>query len=131
MTAARWRGAKVTYENWQYVVYRAYDADGRLIYIGSTRDVVSRFAQHEMQSWWHELVADVTTVEYPTREAVRAAEIVAIQEEQPAFNTAHTTNGAVLTEADVQVARRARREGRTHHFTLGVLDAISLAKEAS
>lgn len=103
-TSPWWRGAKATYAKYDYVVYRVFDATGRLIYIGSTRDIVSRFAQHERLSWWHSLIADVTTSPYPSEEAVRVAEELAIQEEQPAFNVRGTTNGPVLTPEDVEVA---------------------------
>jgi predicted GIY-YIG superfamily endonuclease len=120
-----WVGQKANYTRWNPVVYRVYDTTGRLIYIGSTRDIVSRFAQHERLSWWHELVADVQTVAYPTQDAAAAAEQVAIQEEQPAFNVAHTTEGPVLTEADAQVARRWAEEPGHFLTVLALIDRLN------
>ena len=127
---AWWSGAKANYTKWRPVVYRVFDANGRLIYIGSTRDLVSRFAQHERLSWWHELIADVTAVAYPEMDAARAAEEVAIQEEQPAFNVRHTTDGPVLTPADAEVAWRWRQAGG-YFQSLALIDRLNEFRAAT
>lgn len=69
------------------VLYRCYDAAGRLIYVGSTASYPRRLGEHLRQSWWYGLVCRMKTESHPTLEAARAAESVAIQEEQPTFNT--------------------------------------------
>lgn len=70
-----------------FVLYRCYDADDRLIYVGSTSSYRRRIGEHLAQSWWYSLVCRLRSEQFPTLEAARAAEKVAIQEEQPAFNT--------------------------------------------
>jgi hypothetical protein len=73
------------------IVYRCYDADGRLIYIGCTIDPAGRFHQHEIDTWWwSELLAKVRISLYPTRLAALAAEKQAIKAEDPAFNVNYT-----------------------------------------
>lgn len=67
-------------------LYRVYDASGRLIYIGASHNLPVRFRGHELNTWWYGLIAKVRIEVHPTREAALAAEAVAIQEEQPAFN---------------------------------------------
>jgi hypothetical protein len=102
-------------------VYRVYDEAGRLIYIGASRAVEARFQVHEQQSWWHNLIGRIETVDYPTMQAAFAAEMVAIQEEQPAFNARHTTSGPVLTEDDVDVACRWLQQDPDRGFSVGAM----------
>lgn len=118
----------------QPAVYRVYDKDGRLIYIGASVDVQSRLVTHERYSWWHGLIAEVTTTDYPTADAALAAELVAIQEEQPAFNVRHTTNGPVLTDADAEYALAWRREPYHYFNSMALINRVyeyRLARDAS
>jgi hypothetical protein len=105
-------------------VYRVFDATGRLIYIGASRAVAGRFEVHERLSWWYGLIDRIDTVDYPTMEAAFAAEIVAIQEEQPAFNARHTTNGPVLTEADVEHAVAWQKQYPERGFPGALIDVL-------
>ena len=73
-----------------FVLYRCYDKAGRLIYVGSTSSYRRRLSEHLRHSWWYSLTDRLATRQYPSLEAARAAEEVAIQEEQPVFNTACT-----------------------------------------
>lgn len=78
--------------NWPHFVYRCYDADGDLIYIGCTANVTKRIASHrrgdKAASRWLAVFMDRYEVEgpYPDRDAGRQAECEAIQAEQPLFN---------------------------------------------
>jgi hypothetical protein len=67
-------------------MYRVYDAEDRLIYVGATHHLPCRMGQHQNASWWHCLAARIQWDFHPTKDAAFAAETVAIQEEQPAFN---------------------------------------------
>jgi hypothetical protein len=68
------------------VVYRAFDADGALLYIGSTGDLGARLYGHRCSSaWWPKHTA-LTFDEYPTLNAARAAEAEAIATEYPEHN---------------------------------------------
>lgn len=74
-------------------VYRYTDKAGRLLYIGSTKNIVRRDAEHRSGgtgAFWYPAVAKVRVKVFSTMEAARAAEIVAIQEEEPAFNNKAT-----------------------------------------
>lgn len=83
MTAARyWKGRSV--------LYRFYDADGRLLYVGCTVDLARRTSEHRQMSWWFQMVTKTRLQVFVAEEAARAAEAVAIQEEQPAFNKVGT-----------------------------------------
>lgn len=66
-------------------VYRVYDAHG-LIYIGASRDVFARMAQHRPSSWWAPTVVKVRAQVYPDFAAARRAEHAAIMAEHPRWN---------------------------------------------
>lgn len=70
-------------------VYRCFDADGRLLYIGSARCRVGRFQNHSQTSpWWPEVVRTELT-DQPDIETARAAEVLAIKAERPLRNKQH------------------------------------------
>lgn len=78
-----------------HYVYRCYDADGRLLYIGCARDVVARMDVHR-SSWTNPASAALnmrmtrhTSERYPTKSAARQAEREAIYNEAPLFNHHH------------------------------------------
>jgi predicted GIY-YIG superfamily endonuclease len=69
-------------------LYRIYDAEGGLLYVGVTNQCVKRFDQHgQERTWWRD-VASITVEHVPDRGAVAAAELKAIQEENPRHNIA-------------------------------------------
>lgn len=71
-------------------VYRFWDANNRLLYVGITHRGWRRFDEHaSAKAWWH-LVDRVTVDHHPSRESARAAELAAIQGEHPQFNVADT-----------------------------------------
>jgi excinuclease UvrABC nuclease subunit len=78
-----------TYWRGRPAVYRCWDADGRLIYIGASRSVPQRLAQHLIESWWHGIIARIEVRLFPTIEAAFAVEKAAIKELRPAFNVKH------------------------------------------
>lgn len=69
------------------VVYRAYDQRGTLLYVGFSRRVAARAAQHRKESlaWWS-CCASWTVTTYASEAAARAAEKRAIRELEPVFN---------------------------------------------
>jgi hypothetical protein len=75
------------------VLYRHYDADGGVLYVGITFDPSSRRRQHASDKPWWPLVARTTYEWHPTRLAALGAERAAIATERPTFNVIH--NGAV------------------------------------
>jgi Bacterial regulatory proteins, gntR family len=69
-------------------VYRLYDADGTLLYIGITRNIALRFAHHEIyKPWWPQVVRKTMTWYGSRAEAIRA-ESAAIVSEGPLYNIA-------------------------------------------
>ena len=71
-------------------VYRLYDADVRLLYVGMAYSPVARWAAHARDKEWWCLVAHKTVEWYDDRPKAAAAEIAAIQAENPPWNTVHS-----------------------------------------
>ncbi len=68
-------------------LYRAYDAQGQLLYVGISYDALSRLSQHATAGWSH-YAASITLQRHPNRESAAAAELAAIRTEDPVFNMA-------------------------------------------
>ena len=81
-----------------HALYRFFNADRQLLYVGLTVDPGSRWTSHcKEKPWWHEV--DTVKVEtFPTRDLVIKAEREAIETEYPLYNIAHA-NTAQLDEA--------------------------------
>lgn len=72
-----------------HALYRFYDVEGRLLYIGLTADLPTRLNNHrDDKPWWCE-VTRVAVEHYPDRAAVIAAERRAIIAEGPRYNVVH------------------------------------------
>ncbi|MFF5422428.1 GIY-YIG nuclease family protein [Streptomyces misionensis] len=79
-------------------VYRLYDADGALLYVGSAYDPEVRCKAHRNKPWWPQ-VERRTEEWHPTRLNAYHAEMAAISTEAPAHN-------AMGTEAYREECRR-------------------------
>jgi excinuclease UvrABC nuclease subunit len=66
-------------------LYRHFDGQGTLLYVGISASAVRRLTDHKTQSAWFSLIA-VKVEHFPTRTAARKAEITAITKERPLYN---------------------------------------------
>lgn len=71
-------------------LYRHYDRNGRLLYVGVSLSTVARLAGHRECSHWFDQITNVTIERFATREIALIAEQIAIWLEKPAFNIAHS-----------------------------------------
>lgn len=83
-------------------LYRLYDADGCLLYIGITQDPARRFTDHASKPWWP-AVAQREVTWHSTHSAARAAEVESIKIEMPKHNVSDTA--AELPSVPAQRAR--------------------------
>lgn len=70
-------------------LYRFFDADGKLLYVGISNNWTQRLKQHYKDSPFFEQARHITLTHYKTREAVEAAEKLAIETEGPVYNKAY------------------------------------------
>lgn len=71
-----------------HYVYRCYDADDRLLYVGCSYNPPSRFRQHRSTEWYGD-VARTRLVVFPDRRKALDMERLAIETEGPIHNRQH------------------------------------------
>lgn len=70
-------------------LYRLYDTDGALLYVGITHNLEERWGDHRYwKAWWH-LVHRKEVEWFPDRPSALAAERAAVQAEGPRFDKTH------------------------------------------
>lgn len=70
------------------VLYRYFDSDNRLLYVGITKNQSRRFSQHNHKAQWIDLIHTATFQHFKTREEAFFAEAQAIKNEKPLYNIA-------------------------------------------
>lgn len=78
-------------EDQQCELYRHFDSNGELLYVGISLSSVARLAQHRRSSVWFDRIKRVEIEAFPTREAAIMAESRAIETEKPKFNVMRGT----------------------------------------
>lgn len=71
-----------------HFLYRFWNADGQLLYVGETNDPMRRWREHSQTKPWFSEVVTFTRESFPDREAARKAELAAIRTERPQYNIA-------------------------------------------
>lgn len=75
--------------NTLHTLYRFYNAEGHLLYVGITSNPPARFSQHRQQKQWWSDVATIQLEQFADRDQLAAAEIKAIRQEKPLHNITH------------------------------------------
>lgn len=105
-------------------VYRLWDADGQLLYVGCSHDPRARYVEHErLQPWWP-AVDRYEEIWCDTRKEAEAAERIAIGAEQPAYNSTdadgrYQVPRARVSEKEAAEARRVVRARLEADLRLG------------
>lgn len=69
-------------------LYRHFDENGTLLYVGVSLSAMHRLGQHKEHSHWYERIKNVTIEKFETRESALHAETMAIVHEKPEYNIA-------------------------------------------
>lgn len=92
------------------VVYRLFNQDGSVIYIGSTGNLKQRLSAHRRdKSWWPE-VDRVETEAHPDRDSAYAAEDAAILAEKPRHNARSRVGSTTGTNINFRIHPMGRKE---------------------
>lgn len=75
-----------------HVLYRFFDAQGNLLYVGITNDPEQRFRGHQGDKSWYHHVATAKMEHFETRAELMAAEIAAIEGEKPKYNKTYAVS---------------------------------------
>ena len=90
-------------------LYRHFDADRKLLYVGISLSTFARLSQHKDHSPWFEKVATVSIEHFETREGAMAAERKAIKTESPQFNIAMKKTLAEIQKEEKEFFAESRR----------------------
>ena len=69
-------------------LYRSFDRDGRLLYVGISVSPATRLGSHVLTAPWWPLARTITIEPFLSRESAGDAETKAIREEHPIHNVA-------------------------------------------
>ncbi len=83
----------------QTELYRHYDSDGDLLYVGVSLSTVQRLMHHRGVSKWFDQIARIDIERFATRGEALDAERRAIRDESPIYNRAHR---APKSEAQIE-----------------------------
>lgn len=72
-------------------LYRHFDKDGKLLYVGVSLSTMKRLSQHKKASHWFNEITSVTIQKYKSRQEALDAERSAIVEENPIHNLKRPT----------------------------------------
>lgn len=114
------------------ILYRFFDADGVLLYIGKTVNPSARFKEHcSVKSWWQE-VSHIRLEHQQSLGELNEAERIAIQTEHPKYN--RINNSAAISAAKIVSLNSAGknladvRAARDEAFKKAKLEAITASE---
>lgn len=105
-------------------LYRHFNKEGELLYVGISSSALRRLAEHEEASHWFTQISSVTIEHYPDRKAAMEAEKAAIRAENPRHNVQrhviHISKRAMEKELNRTLADESRTNllKRTVNFKL-------------
>lgn len=85
-------------------LYRPYDADGVLLYVGITDRLAQRRSMHRRNSSWSAFAVRTDLEWFADRQNAEAAEVAAIQAEVPLFNERHASPEAKIRLVEYLIA---------------------------
>lgn len=89
----RQRSLNLVNESHSHTLYRMFNADEKLLYIGLTKNPSDRFTQHSRDKHWWSDVSVIRVEHFATRRDLMNAEAKAIKYEKPIHNIVH--NGEI------------------------------------
>jgi hypothetical protein len=108
-------------------LYRAFNRDGDLLYIGSSVQVDGRIRHHYLNAPWWFVASRFTFVRYPDEASARQAEVDAIGSEHPRWNVRHRAwdhpDGPAKTTAAISLRYPQDDRRNTHAHLTTIFDA--------
>jgi DNA-binding XRE family transcriptional regulator/predicted GIY-YIG superfamily endonuclease len=91
-----------------YTVYRLYDAERNLLYVGCTKDLAVRLKIHARNSEWWPEVAETESNTYPSAESAAKAETAQIKALKPRHNSASGKRYVLAMVERTELGQRLR-----------------------
>lgn len=91
-------------------LYRHFDENGTLLYVGVSLSAIYRLSQHKKGSHWHSKISRQEIEHFATREEALDAETRAIQNENPLYNKQKRLKPTPLRREKYDVVAAAHKE---------------------
>lgn len=112
-------------------LYRMYDADGALLYIGVSLNVAQRMGQHRAEKPWWTDIARIDLEHHVSRRAVLQAEQRAILSEGPLYNVALVPRPALVVVRDAGIDVEEKRAAELRTDADASLTTVCAARQAA
>ena len=76
-------------QNKNNFLYRHFNKEGQLLYVGISLSAINRLTQHQKKASWFEEIVTMTMEPFLSKDDSLAAEKRAIKEEKPKYNITH------------------------------------------
>jgi predicted GIY-YIG superfamily endonuclease len=89
-------------------VYRCFDAQGNLLYIGASYNAVKRLSEHRgWSAYWFHKCKRVDVQHFDNRQDALLAEAMAIRTENPLYNTVGRIKKRIPTSKEIKATNQA------------------------
>lgn len=111
-------------------VYRYYDYEELLLYIGVSKHPIHRFAEHRRDKWWHSQIHRIEVDWFSSKTGAHCAESAAISLENPIYNKTGAWKVSVcnysdgLLFADILMDIRNNCDAETKEIFISVDDLV-------
>ncbi len=100
-------------------LYRHFDKEGNLLYVGISLSTLNRLGQHKDHSHWFAQISRVEIETFAKREDALEAEALAIHDEKPLHNIMRPQRAKLLEELDQRNAEIAKQANRSRRNLTG------------
>jgi excinuclease UvrABC nuclease subunit len=70
----------------RFILYRHFDADDNLLYVGKSCRLRDRIGEHASQAHWFDDIKWIQLEHFPDKQSLHIAELMAIGTEKPCYN---------------------------------------------
>lgn len=103
-------------------LYRYFDKDGNLLYIGISSNAIARLGQHGRDKTWFNEIANITVEYISDRKSAYIAEANAIYNEKPKYNKTHKS------EKQKTIAKKPKRVSDDYIIYFDIVDLEYIKK---
>lgn len=112
----------------KHEIYRCFDGDGNLLYIGRTKALKTRISSHVVWSEWWTEVRQIARTPGLTKEEAILAERLAIRSEHPKHNVQHNVSVGGWITVTVKLPEDLRRKFRMYVLGKGLTMQAAMAE---
>lgn len=106
----------------QNILYRHYDENGTLLYIGVSTSFFERLSQHKCHSTWFNQIQTMTLERFSTKVEMLKAEKKAIKKEKPVHNVHYSDVEKIIPNPVLKISQVAEKIGVSRRQIYKMID---------